>query len=250
MALLGAAGCAGADLKFFGFDAWTGADGPGVGVSVGVGVGVSVGVFVGVGVGVAVGVFVGVSVGVAVGVSVGVLVGVGVGVSVGVFVGVFVGVDVGVFVGVLVGVTVGVLVGVFVAVFVGATGVWVGELVAVAHGIGVDFAATAAGLGLAGLTVVLPANADTTTAAPTALASTTATTASRSEDRPTDGCSPKRWTASRRFRPAGEKGRRISHWILSESRRPETRAASPNGDPCVTLLYDRRVHVCSGAVRA
>ena len=199
-ALPGAAGCAGADLKLFGFDRWAGANGPGV------------------------------SVGVAVGVSVGVAVGVPVGVSVGVLVGV--------------------PVGVFVAVFVGATGVWVGELVAVAHGIGVDFAATAAGLGLTGLTFVLPANADTTTAAPTALANTTATTASRSEARPTVGCSPKRWTASRRFRLAWEKGRRIPRGILPESRRPETRAASSNGDPCVTLLYDRRVHVCSGAVRA
>jgi hypothetical protein len=179
-----------------------------VGVSVGVFVG-GTGVFVGVSVGVAVGVFVGVSVGVAVGVFVGVLVGVSVGVAVG-GTGVFVGVSVGVAVG-----GTGVFVGVFVAVFVGATGVCVGELVAVTQGIGVALVGIATGAGLAPL---LPANAETTTAAPTAPASTTATTASRREDR------------------------RICMCIVTY--------LTDGVKSCSATLYDRDVSACRRAVRA
>jgi hypothetical protein len=181
----------------------------GTGVLVGVAVGVLVGVAVGVLVGVAVGVFVGVSVGVAVGVFVGVLVGVSVGVAVG-GTGVFVGVSVGVAVG-----GTGVFVGVFVAVFVGATGVCVGELVAVTQGIGVALVGIATGAGLAPL---LPANAETTTAAPTAPASTTATTASRREDR------------------------RICMCIVTY--------LTDGVKSCSATLYDRDVSACRRAVRA
>ena len=199
--------------------------------------------------------------------SVGVLVGVSVGVGVGVSVGVFVGcrsesvsayssgcVEWSAFRRVFVGVSVGVLVGVFVAVFGRATGVWVGVLVAVAHGIAVRFR-----------------RHRRRTRVGRVDRSCSRRTRTRRQRRrrhlpalrllphpeakigPSPGCSPKWWTASRRFRARPGRGV-MRHFALDRLRIAavgnSSGLSSESGDPCATLLYDRRVHVCSGAVRA